>query len=541
MPSADRLLCRDCGAALPAPGAACVRCSSPTPALPEKSDPEAKSDLPPVRVGDLFEGKWRIESKLGAGGMGSVFLAHDIALDRHVAIKVLARELCQDKQFVERFEREARLTARLEHPNVVPVYAVGRHQGRPFMVMKKLEGDTLAWKLQAEGRLEPARAAEVFRQLCAGLAHIHAHGCVHRDIKSGNIFIGPTGHATILDFGVLRDPNSAGNTQVGMMLGTPRYMSPEQARGSTEVDLRADLYALAVLLFECLAGSPPFEAVSDLAVIHMHAQEKPPELIALVPGLPPGLGPMLRRALSKAPSARYQSAEEFAAALDAAVAEPSPGLSPAAASSSDAAQAAPFPVEPAPFPPPDGVPAFDPPYVADPSPSVPRASSGLSFPAASASGPPPRPTTSVGQRARRRWLWPVLTVAALGLAAAELVFVQIGWPQKEPEEEETSSEGEETPATVAGPDRPSRPSRTGSRPKPAKLYGTLKVTSVLSGKAYPAMVEVDGEERGETPLTVELSTGKHALRVFRAGFQDYRRNITVNHRHLTEIKVDLLP
>ncbi|HEY3450711.1 MAG TPA: serine/threonine-protein kinase [Myxococcales bacterium] len=540
--------CKNCGNPLTAPGAACPVCAAHTPALPESvPDPEGRPELPPVRVGDLFEGKWRIESKLGAGGMGSVFLAHDLALDRKVAIKVLARELSADAQFVERFEREARLTAKLEHPNVVPVYAVGRQGGRPFMVMKKLDGDTLAYKLQAEGKIYPAAAQEYFRQLCAGLAHIHSHGCVHRDIKAGNIIISPSGLATILDFGVLRDPDSAGNTQAGMMLGTPRYMSPEQARGATGVDHRADLYALGVLLFECLVGRPPFEALTDLAIIHKHAQETPPDLIGLDGTLPRALGPMVQKALAKAPEDRFQTAGEFSAALDAALAGDAP--LPVAISTSGVIPI-PVPVpepqapaEPQPFPSPDLPPpdpsSFDPASFPDaaPEPLLAPEPAPVAQPAPAAVAAAPAVADPAAAKPKRRLFWPVVTVIALALAAAELYYLRFGGLEPAVPAERHAQPADDPPE----PGRPTRPVQPTGPAKPIKTYGTLKVVSVLSDKPYVSTVEVDGVERGETPLTLELLSGKHRVTVSRQGFQTWRKDVQIAPRKVTDVKVDLLP
>lgn len=511
MVSVNQKLCGMCGTSLPASSSACPRCGAPAASLPSPGAVESPTELMPIRVGDLFEGKWRIESKLGAGGMGAVFLAHDLALDRKVAIKVLARELSLDAQFVLRFEREAQVTARLEHPNIVPVYAVGRHNNRPFMVMKKLDGATLASRLQAEGRLDPARTLDVMRQVCSGLAHIHAHGWVHRDIKSGNVILSPNGHATILDFGVLRDPNSRGTTQAGMMLGTPRYMSPEQAQGVIEIDHRADLYALGVLLFECLTGHAPFEAPSDLAIIHMHARMEPPDILALNPDLPACLGPMVRRALAKAPEERYASAAEFCAALEAALEAP------------------------------NAAPAFGelvPPAVAKLSAADPNLFDPSLLPVQNA--PDPQPVAEqvleagaasvLPARKSSRWLWPAVAAVAALVAGAELAYFHSGkW----------------TPSVLGtrGPGDDSRAEKHASSElkKPVKLYGVLKVVSVLSGKPYPAAVEVDGVGRGETPLSVEVTAGKHVVRVFRKGFQAVERDIVVSHRQTTILRVDLIP
>jgi serine/threonine-protein kinase len=286
-------------------------------------------------MNDVLEGKWRLERKLGEGGMGTVYLAHDLQLDRKVAIKVLASQLAGDSELVTRFEREARLTASLEHPNIVPVYAVGEMQGRPFIVMKKLEGRTLAAYLRECGALPGDELLSLMRQLCSGLDFIHARGFIHRDIKSGNIFIGPDGLATILDFGILRtSENADALTRTGMVMGTPQYMSPEQALGVTEIDHRADLYALAVLLFECLTGTLPFEAESELSLIQMQAHAPAPDVVDRAPWVPIAVAEVVKRALSKGPEERYASGGELLAALEdaygAKIALPVTGPRPAA-------------------------------------------------------------------------------------------------------------------------------------------------------------------------------------------------------------------
>jgi serine/threonine protein kinase len=274
----------------------------------------------PVRVGDVLEGKWRLERKLGEGGMGTVFLAHDLLLDRKVAIKLLGVALANDPELVMRFEREARLTAGLEHPNIVPVYAVGRFRGRrPFMVMKALDGVTLHHLVKSKGPLHARDLLHLARQMAAGLDFIHSRGFIHRDIKAANIFVGPDGHATILDFGILRASRGAeAITRTGLVMGTPHYMSPEQAKGIRDLDHRSDLYAFAVLLFECAAGSLPFESDNDLSVIQMQAHGQPPDLCERASWVPRSVGDVISRALSKDPQARYPSAGDLYRAIEAA-------------------------------------------------------------------------------------------------------------------------------------------------------------------------------------------------------------------------------
>jgi serine/threonine-protein kinase len=459
-----------------------------------------------IREGDVFEGNWRIGKQLGAGGMGTVYAAHDIALDRTVAIKVLNDELCRDQEFVVRFEREARSTARLEHPNVVPIHAVGRHQGRPFMVMKKLEGETLAWHLDAEGRLSTKRTLEIMRQLCAGLGHLHANGCVHRDIKAGNIFIGPTGVATILDLGVLRDPRSPGNTQVGTIVGTPRYMSPEQARGVLEVDHRADLYALGILLFECLAGCPPFESTSNVTVIRMHAESAPPDITAANRDLPASLVPVINRALAKRPEERFGSAGEFLAALEDALAEPK--------------------VDPQNFDP-STIPGADAPFAgADRSSQSPA------------------------------WLRPLLLAALLACT------VGFGYPHRDTalawiQSLRAALAPREQPAPIAEPGRvekpvpapvdpapdkhPTEPKKPVDVRRPKEMMGLLKITTWQGTRPYPATVFVDGDNKGLSPVKIELTAAQHHVRVERANWQTVEEDVVVPNGGSKDLRIQMVP
>jgi len=294
------------------------------PSGPVESGDEESAHYP-VRAGDVLDGKWRLEKKLGEGGMGSVFLAHDLQLDRKVAVKLLNVALANDAELVTRFEREARMTAGLEHPNIVPVYAVGRFHNRPFMVMKALEGVTLHSLVRSRGPLSPSDLLLMARQIASGLDFIHAKGFIHRDIKAANIFIGSDGLATILDFGILRPSRGAeALTRTGLVMGTPHYMSPEQAKGIREIDHRSDLYAFAVLLFECAAGGLPFESDNDLSVIQMQAHSAPPDLCDRAPWVPRTVGDVIAKALSKDPPDRYASAGDLYGAVELAYAEQSP-------------------------------------------------------------------------------------------------------------------------------------------------------------------------------------------------------------------------
>ncbi len=303
--------CPKCQKAVGSKSRFCKHCGASIAA--EVEDPSFSK----VRVGDVFEGKWRIESKLGQGGMGAVFLAHDIALERQVAIKILAGELCGDGEFAARFEREAKLTAKLEHPNIVPIYAVGRFGARPFIVMKVLEGKPLGKKIrEAKGGMPVAELMAILKQLCDGLGFIHAKGFVHRDIKSANIHLSAQGHATILDFGIIRDTKeSEGLTRAGMLMGTPHYMAPEQAMGK-DIDARTDLYALGCMVYEMFTGHLPFISDSDYAIIAAHVQKPPPNLCDERKDVPTVVGKIVQKMLAKDPAARYQTAQELYEALE---------------------------------------------------------------------------------------------------------------------------------------------------------------------------------------------------------------------------------
>jgi serine/threonine protein kinase len=255
---------------------------------------------------------------IGRGGMAAVYRGHDEALDRDVAIKVLARRYCTNRELVDRFELEAKRTAQLEHPNIVPVHAVGQHQGRPYMVMSLIEGETLSAHIRQAGALPPDEVLRLMRQICAGIAFIHARKLVHRDIKPSNLFLGEDGRVWILDLGVVRDPRSTGLTQTGMLVGTPQYMSPEQARGVRGVDHRADLYALGLVLFEMLTAKRAVGSAKGLQAAEIHIKGAPPDPADVAPWVPRAVADVVCRSLAKDPSERFQSADELFQALEAA-------------------------------------------------------------------------------------------------------------------------------------------------------------------------------------------------------------------------------
>jgi serine/threonine-protein kinase len=267
-------------------------------------------------VGASF-GPYRIVAPLGRGGMAAVYRAHDPALDRDVALKVLPAEFLHDPAFAERFRHEARVAARLEHPHIVPIHGYGIEGGRPWMAMRLLGGGSLADRVR-RGALPPAEAAAVLRDVAGALDYAHARGVVHRDVKPANVLLDEAGRAYLADFGIARMlEGSPIVTATGLIQGSPSYMAPEQAMG-TKVDRLADVYALGVMSFECLTGRVPYTGTTPVAILMKHVQEPVPQPPASE--LAPPLAAVVRRALAKAPADRWPSAGAFADALAAAAA-----------------------------------------------------------------------------------------------------------------------------------------------------------------------------------------------------------------------------
>jgi YVTN family beta-propeller protein len=254
---------------------------------------------------------YRLEELVGRGGMGVVYRAHDLALERSVALKLLAPELAEDTGFRERFLVESRLAASLDHPNVVPIYDAGEVEGQLYLAMRYVDGSDLKALLQEEGALEPARAIQIVSQVAEALDAAHARGLVHRDVKPSNVLLDETEHAYLADFGLTRRlAEQAPDFEAGLSLGTPAYVAPEQIEGK-ELDGRADQYSLACLLCECLSGEPPFPRSSEAAVLFAHLEETPPA--------PPGLEQVMAKALAKQPKERYGSCRELVDAARSAL------------------------------------------------------------------------------------------------------------------------------------------------------------------------------------------------------------------------------
>ena len=269
----------------------------------------------PVTPGENI-GPYRVIEQLGSGGMATVYKAYHPALDRYVAIKIMHPAFKANPQFFERFQREARVVARLEHAHIIPVYDFNEHHGEPYLVMRFIEGDTLKPKME-NGPLPPAEILHLIRPVCQALAYAHQQGVLHRDIKPSNIMISQDGNVFLSDFGLARMVQAGESTlSQDMMVGTPQYISPEQAQGLSQLDGRTDIYSLGVVLFEMLTGQVPFSADTPFATIHDHIYAPLPLPSTINPDIDPAVERTLLKALAKDPADRFATADELLASLE---------------------------------------------------------------------------------------------------------------------------------------------------------------------------------------------------------------------------------
>ena len=370
-----------------------------------------------LSAGDVIAG-YRLDELAGRGGMGVVFRATHIALERQVAVKLIAPELAADEKFRQRFQRESRVAASIDHPHVIPIFDAGDEDGQLYVAMRYVEGTDLGALVAHQGTLEPPQAVELIAQVSDALDAAHERGLVHRDVKPANVLLEsrPSGyHAYLTDFGLVKTVGAASGvlTRTGQWLGTPDYAAPEQILGA-EVDARTDVYALGCMLYQLIAGKPPFEADTDVAKMFAHLSNPPPSLSDSRPDTPAALDEVIRSALAKEPAERQGSAGELTAAARAAIAVPAATV-------------------PAPAPPTAAAPQAD-------TVLAPTAHAGTPRP----TEPPPRPA------ARRRW--PIALAAVLLIGAAGLAVVLAGGGEDDDASSGGGSGGGGGEATAVIPD-----------------------------------------------------------------------------------------
>jgi hypothetical protein len=279
---------------------------------------EATTGLASSLIGTVLSGRYRLESKLGSGGMSTVYLARDGTLERWVAVKVMHREMSDQPDQIERFRREARAVAQLSHPNVVAVIDAGEDGGHPYIVFEYVDGETLKQRIERVGPLPVDEATAYAIEIGRGLLAAHARRLVHRDVKPQNVLIDSEGRAKVTDFGIARSLESDGLTQTGRVLGTTDYVSPEQAMGRG-VDARTDIYSLGVLLYEMLTGEVPFTAETVVGVAMKHVNEPIPDVQRRRPEISSALAAVVERATAKDPKQRYPDMASCLADLEGAL------------------------------------------------------------------------------------------------------------------------------------------------------------------------------------------------------------------------------
>ncbi|HVR70338.1 MAG TPA: serine/threonine-protein kinase [Vicinamibacteria bacterium] len=306
-----RLRCHACQSALGEDARFCARCGAPVPV-----EPAAQGDPLRAALEAKLQAQYRIVRLLGRGGMGAVYLARDMTLDREVAIKVVKTD-SHAREIQDRLRREARTAARLSHPNIVPLHAFGDVEGMPYFVMGYVRGESLATRLRRDGKLPEEDARRVLADVAEALDHAHRQGVVHRDVKPDNVLLDDeSGRALLTDFGVAKALGGSETlTAVGSVVGTPSYMSPEQAAGRAEIDGRSDIYSLGVMAYAMLTGRLPFEGKTAADVLTKHLTQEPPPLRSLAPTLSDATLQAVERCLAKDPARRWPDARSLKLAL----------------------------------------------------------------------------------------------------------------------------------------------------------------------------------------------------------------------------------
>jgi serine/threonine protein kinase len=309
-------ICPQCGVVLDAITTTCGACGA---VITDSGAGAERSERVRAKLQNGIGEAFLLGDMLGRGGLGIVFRARETALDRDVALKVLAFDPILNPDAYARFEREAKLAARLDHPNIVPIFSVGQRNGIAFYTMRMVRGGSVEQMITPGRGLDVTQALAILRDVASALDYAHLNGVVHRDIKPANVLVGDSGHALVADFGIARafgnDTGGATATGTGVV-GSPAYMSPEQWRGE-KVDGRADQYALAILAFELLSGQRPFADASMQELLRMHLTDRPPEVSSLRGELPPAMSAAIARGMSKQPEDRFASATAFVEALGA--------------------------------------------------------------------------------------------------------------------------------------------------------------------------------------------------------------------------------
>src|SRR5215470_9569795 len=288
-----------------------------TPSSFTKAVPATSPARPPgaIEPGSVIGERFEVLQLLGEGGMGAVYKAHDRELERDVALKLIRPELARNPEILQRFKHELILARQVTHRNVIRIFDLGQAEGHKYITMEYLDGRDLRSVLREKGKLPPEEAAKIVLQICRALEAAHGEGVIHRDLKPQNIMLDASGRAYVMDFGIARSAYLPGMTQTGALVGTPEYMSPEQAKGE-KLDERSDLFSLGVILYELLVGKSPYYSETPLATLWRRIQEKAKPLIEVDPTIPQPLSDIVAKALEIEPENRFANAGEFAQQLE---------------------------------------------------------------------------------------------------------------------------------------------------------------------------------------------------------------------------------
>ena len=453
------------------------------------------------RLQRLVEGKYKVERMLGKGGMGAVFLAHDLTLEREVAIKVLPPDISMDEHIVKRFQQEAKTSAKLDHTNIIPIYRVESDGGLNYFVMKYIAGTSLEDVL--DQKQPPPLTIEYIQRVlweaaCA-LGHAHQRGVVHRDVKPANIMFDHDGRVMLTDFGISKALQAAtGFTGTGMIIGTPHYMAPEQAKGAT-VDGRADQYSLGVVAYRMITHELPYTGDSVHTILYKHIFEEIPSARAKRADAPEFLTRAISRALSKEPAQRFDTMEDFATA----VWPEQPVTAPKAGASKSQRRPPPRPQRTA---------SADAPTEVTSAPTTPIPRAGMKIPAAK------KKRSGVGI------LVGAIVVVAAGVGGYLTLGRKSAAPSPPPPPPAAVVPGE-TQRVVAQPPPPPPARRPPPTPPPAAAaeQGFITVNSIPPGEVF-----IDGRDVGPTPVVeFTVSPGRHSIRVERAGYKTRSETVDV--------------
>ena len=470
-----------------------------------------------TRLQRIVEGKYKLERLVGKGGMGAVFLAQDLTLDREVAIKVLPPDISQDPHVIKRFQQEAKTAAKLDHTNIIPIYRVESEGGLNYFVMKYIAGVSLEDVLeQKKAPLTADYIQRVVWEAACALGHAHSRGIVHRDVKPANIMFDHDGKVMLTDFGISKALQAAsGFTGTGMIIGTPHYMAPEQAKGQA-VDGRADQYSLGVVAYRMVTGQLPFSGDSVHTILYKHIFEEVQAPKTLRGDIPEAISAAVKRAMAKEPDQRFPTMEDLATAVWAE--------QPVSAAKG-------------------GRPATPPRPRAKPVVTSETPTEHVSTVAPTTPLPMPK---AVAKKSRAGLIVGALVVAVLGVGGY-LVLGRGKASQSPPSQPQQAAAPVTPPSQTGGTDSAKAPPRRQTPPRrravetppaaPAEEYGTITVNANPFGTVF-----IDGAEVGTTPIILyRVKAGRHTIRVERAGYKTQTETVQVDANNPVRRGYTLIP